>query len=164
MDEAMIRPAAASDAVAIGKLWEKLVAYHQELDADMPRATLQGASLYARSLLDRLDDSHTCVFVAEEDGKIVGYVLGVVVDLLPEMFEQEAGGFLADIFVEDAYRGRGIGRGLVDALVSWFRQKGLKHFEWHVAANNPGALAFWEKIGGRSWQVRMRAGIEEKGT
>lgn len=157
----MIRPAVASDSVAIGKLWEKLVAYHQALDMDMPRATAQGASLYARSLSDRLDDSHTRVFVAEEDGRVVGYVLGVVVDLLPEMFEQEAGGFLADIFVEDAYRGRGIGTALVDTLVDWFRQKGLRHYEWHVAANNTEALAFWEKVGGRNWQIRMRASIKE---
>jgi GNAT superfamily N-acetyltransferase len=155
----MIRPARASDVVAIGKLWEKLVAFHQELDADMPAATLQGASLYARSLSDRLEDSHTRVLVAEEDGRIVGYVLGVVVDLMPEMFEQEAGGFLADIFVEEAYRGRGVGTDLVNALVDWFRSKGLHYYEWHVAAENQVALAFWEKMGGRNWQIRMRARI-----
>jgi GNAT superfamily N-acetyltransferase len=157
----MIRPAIASDVVAIGKLWEQLVAYHRELDEVYPRATPQGASLYARSLRDRLNDSHTKVFVAEEDGRLVGYVLGVVVDLLPEMFEQEAGGFLADIFVEEAYRGRGIGRGLVEALVDWFREKGLQHYEWHVAATNYPALAFWAQVGGRQLQIRMRANIDE---
>ncbi|HLV34492.1 MAG TPA: GNAT family N-acetyltransferase [Spirillospora sp.] len=157
----MIRPAIASDVVAIGKLWEQLVAYHRELDEVYPRATPQGASLYARSLRDRLNDSHTKVFVAEEDGRLVGYVLGVVVDLLPEMFEQEAGGFLADIFVEEAYRGRGIGRGLVEALVDWFREKGLRHYEWHVAATNYPALSFWAQIGGRQLQIRMRADIDE---
>lgn len=156
----MIRPAVASDSVAIGKLWEKLVAYHRAIDDDLPQATLQGASLYARSLRDRLEDSHTRVFVAEEDGRVVGYVLGVVVDLLPEMFEQEAGGFLADIYVEEGYRGRGIGRALVEALVGWFRDRGLEHFEWHVAASNESGLAFWERIGGRPLQIRMRANIE----
>ncbi len=155
----MIRPAIMSDSVAIGKLWEKLVAYHQSLDEDMPRATLEGASLYARRIRDRMEDSHTRVFVAEEDGRIVGYVLGVVVDLLPEMFEHESGGFLADIFVEEAYRGRGIGSALVQALVGWFRENGLKHYEWHVAATNADALRFWEKVGGRHLQIRMRADI-----
>ncbi len=157
----MIRTAEPTDAVAIGKLWEQLVNYHQQFDPDMPRATAHGASLYARSLSDRLKDSHTRVLVAEEEGRIVGYVLGVVVDLVPEMFEQEAGGFLADIFVLEAYRGQGIGTALVLALTDWFKQKGLKHFEWHVAAGNAEALAFWSRLGGRHWQIRMRANIED---
>ena len=157
----MIRPAFASDAVAIGKLWEKLVDYHQALDEAMPRATLDGAAIYARNLGSRLEDSHTQVFVAEEDGRIVGYVLGVIVDLVPEMFEQEAGGFLADIFVEEAYRGRGIGRALVEAMRNWFRDNGLNHYEWHVSAMNADALAFWEALGGRNWQIRMRSEIED---
>ena len=157
----MIRPAFASDAVAIGKLWEKLVDYHLTLDEAMPRATLDGASLYARNLGSRLEDSHTRVFVAEEDGRIVGYVLGVIVDLVPEMFEQDAGGFLADIFVEETYRGRGIGRALVKAMRDWFRDNGLTHYEWHVSAVNTEALDFWRELGGRHWQIRMRAEIED---
>lgn len=74
----MIRPALASDAVAIGRLWEQLVACHRELDEKMPRATADGALRYGRTLSDRLEDSHTRVFVAERDGRVVGYVLGVV--------------------------------------------------------------------------------------
>src|SRR5690554_6059582 len=102
----MIRPAVASDAVVIGKLWEQLLAYHQELDDDMPRASLHGGEIYARNIRDRIEDSHTRVYVAEVDGQVVGYALGLVVDRVPEMFEPEAGGFLADIFVEEAYRGQ----------------------------------------------------------
>ena len=156
----MIRPATASDAPAISRLWEKLVAYHQTLDPDMPAAAPDGAARYGRSLVDRLDDNHTCVLVAEVDEQVVGYVLGVVVDLMPEMFEYHAGGFLADIFVEEAYRGQGIGRALVRALEDWFRDKELRYFEWHVASSNKSALAFWEAMGGHSFMVRMRAYIK----
>lgn len=156
----MIRPAVVSDAIAISRLWEKLVAYHKALDPDMPGATPDGASRYGRNLVDRLGDSHTCVLVAEQDGLVVGYVLGVVVDLMPEMFDYESGGFLADIFVEAEYRGHGIGLALVRALADWFRQKGLRHFEWHVAASNTDALAFWKAVGGRDFMIRMRADIE----
>lgn len=153
----MIRPALASDAVAIGRLWEQLVACHRELDEKMPRATADGALRYGRTLSDRLEDSHTRVFVAERDGRVVGYVLGVVVDLLPDMFEQQAGGFLADIFVEPDCRRQGLGKALVGALTDWFRQQGLQYYEWHVPARNPDAVAFWHSMGGTPWQLRMRA-------
>lgn len=155
----MIRAAVASDAVVIGKMWAQLVAHHHALDPAMPRATAEGAHLYGRSLGDRLEDSHTRVLVAEVDGRVVGYVLGVIVDLLPEMFEQQAGGFLADIYVEADCRRQGHGRALVTALTDWFRERGLEYFEWHVPANNPATIAFWRSMGGKAWQIRMRAGL-----
>ena len=158
----MIRPAVASDSVMIGNLWEQLVAYHQELNEGMPRASLHGGEIYAHNIRDRMNDSHTRVFVAEEDGRVVGYVLGLVVDRVPEMFEPEAGGFLADIFVEEAYRGQGLGTALVTALRGWFHEHGLNYFEWHVTAENESALRFWESLGGRYVQIRMRARIEDE--
>ncbi|MCY3946519.1 MAG: GNAT family N-acetyltransferase [Anaerolineaceae bacterium] len=153
----MIRPAHAGDAVAIGRLWQQLVSHHQAIDAAMPRATPDGPMRYGRNLSDRLADSHTRVFVAEEEGRVVGYVLGVVVDLMPDMFEQQAGGFLADIFVEASFRRQGHGRALVGALTDWFRQQGLGHYEWHVPTSNSDAVAFWRAMGGTPWQLRMRA-------
>lgn len=158
----MIRAATAADTPAIGHLWEKLVDYHRALNPDLPRAAPGGARLYARNLISRLHDTHTGVFVAEDDSHLIGYVLGVVVDLVPEMFEQEAGGFLADIYVEEEYRGRGVGRALVDALVDWFRQRGLSHFEWHVASSNEAGLAFWQALNGRALMIRMRADITQE--
>ena len=161
MDDIVIRRAVLADTEAIGRLWEKLVRYHQRISPDLPRAAANGARVYARNMANRLSDSHTCVFVADHEGVIVGYVLGVVVDLAPEMFEQEAGGFLADIFVEEDYRRQGVGRALVMSLRDWFKQRQLKHFEWHVAYENQEGLAFWHAINGRELMVRMRADIQQ---
>lgn len=162
MAEVVIRAAVASDAVMIGKLWERLVAYHLEIDDDMPRAALNGGEVYARNVRERIDDSHMRVYVAESDGLIVGYALGLIVDRVPEMFAPEAGGFLGDIYVEEGYRSQGIGHNLVAAMRSWFREHGLTYFEWHVTAENEGAMRFWQELGGRYVQIRMRAEIEDE--
>jgi ribosomal protein S18 acetylase RimI-like enzyme len=164
----LIRQATARDIDAIAHLWEALVKHHQTLDTDLPGATPQGAVRYGRRIIDRLDDPTARVLVAEVPapdgtgrGQVVGYVLGLKVDLVPEMFAQEAGGFLADIFVAPDHRRKGVGRALVDGLTEWFRAEGLHYFEWHVAARNADAVAFWRSMGGREVMLRMRANLDE---
>jgi ribosomal protein S18 acetylase RimI-like enzyme len=159
VDQVVIRAAAHADIDAVAGLWSALVDYHRSLDRDLPPAAPNGALRYARRLSDRLDDPMTRVLVAEVDDRIVGYVLGVVVDLAPEMFAQEASGFLADIYVDPAHRRSGIGRALVTALGDWFRSRGLRYYEWHVATSNTDSLAFWREIGGRDVMLRMRADL-----
>lgn len=161
MDKVVIRPAVLSDIDAIARLWLELVAYHREIDPDLPSATPNGGARYARRLMDRLDDPTTRVLVAESDGEVVGYVLGMVVDLVPEMFSQSASGFLADIYVAAARRRHGVGRALVDHLTMWFREQGLSYFEWHVAARNEDAVKFWQAVGGRSVLLRMRGELKD---
>ncbi len=162
MDGITIRVATAADTMTIGQLWEKLVLHHNRLNKDLPRASQDGARLYARSLANRLYDSHTRVYVAEADKEVIGYVLGVVVDLVPEMFEQEGAGFLADIYVDEPYRGHGVGRSLVESLTGWFQQHNVHHFEWHVASSNLEGLAFWRAMNGREMMIRMRADIPQE--
>lgn len=144
---------------AIARLWEALVEYHHELDPDLPTATMQGSMRYARRLIDQLDNPTTQVLVALQDSHIVGYVLGVVVDLAPEIFAQEPSGLLADIYVDASHRRKGVGRALVRELVNWFSSNGLRYYEWHAAVQNPDAVAFWRALGGREVMLRMRADV-----
>ncbi|MFQ3565634.1 MAG: GNAT family N-acetyltransferase [Aggregatilineales bacterium] len=156
-----VRRAEAPDIDAIARLWEALVAHHRAIDQHLPPATPHGAMRYARRLIDHLEDPMACVLVAEFDGRVIGYVLGVVVELAPEMFQQEASGFLADLYVDAGHRRLGMGRALVSALASWFAERGLSYFEWHAAVRNPEAIAFWRAIGGRDVMVRMRADLAQ---
>ncbi len=157
--EITIRPMTEDDADAIADMWLALVAYHQPLDPALPSAAPGGQHRYVRRLLDRMDDPFTCALVAEDDGHVMGFVLGMVVDLMQDIFTQEMGGFLADIYVEPDYRKRGVGRALVNGLRDWFRQKKINSFEWHVAALNPTGIAFWRSVGGREVMLRMRAEV-----
>lgn len=159
VDAVVVRPAVEADAEAIGDLWEELVRFHRYLDPDLPGAASKGGQLYARRIVERLNDTHTRTLVAASDGLIVGYVLGVIVDLVPEMFAPENGGFLADIFVLESYRGQGIGRRLVDSLAHWFRSRGVDHMELYVAARNPSGRAFWDAMGARDVMMRMRVDL-----
>jgi ribosomal protein S18 acetylase RimI-like enzyme len=157
-----IRPAAASDADAIAGLWQALVDFHHTLDEDLPGAAFNGAQRYARRLVQHLDDPFTRALVAEREGRVIGYVLGMVIDLVPDVFDQEPAGFLADIYVHPDFRRVGIGRALVTAWLDWLRGQRVRYFDWHVAAKNQEALAFWRTMGGRDVMIRMRADLSPK--
>lgn len=164
MAEVTIRQVTVDDADAIADLWQQLVEYHQALDRDLPSAALGGAKRYARRLMQRLDDPYTRAYVAERNGQIVGFVLGMIVDLMADIFDEEPGGFLADIYVRPDFRQNGVGRLLVKALSDWFRQHQVRHFDWNVAVHNAEGRAFWQAMGGRDVMIRMRADLENGGS
>lgn len=158
----MIRPAQEKDLDAIAALWMELVQYHRELDTDMPVAARDGAERYAERIRHALDSTHLKVYVAEVDDQVIGYVLGMIIDLLPETFREERAGMVADICVRQAYRSQGIGSALMDALKAWFVLRGVDHYEWYVAASNQSGIVFWEKVmGGRPVMIRMRASLTD---
>ena len=152
------------DARAISLLWAKLVDYHLDLDANMPVAAEDGAYRYAQRISHSMNDSYSRVLVADHNGVIIGYVLGIVIDLLPEMFVEERTGFLADIYVDEAWRSHGVGTALVEALANWFRSRGVEYMEWYVASANADGIAFWKSRGGAEIMQRMRMSIKSEDT
>lgn len=152
----MIRQATHDDIPAIGQLWLELADYHYQLDPRLPQPASDGVARYGARVASALHDSHARVLVAEHEGEVVGYVIGTIVDLLPEMFAHEISGFIADIYVRASHRRHGYGSALVQILRDWFTLRGVHHMEWYVATNNQDALAFWHSIGGQDIIVRMR--------
>ena len=159
MARPIIRVVQAEDVEAIGRLWLDLVAYHVSLDESFPRPSDDGAKHYAERILNRLHDETMRVVVAVVDGEIIGYVLGVVVDTYSELFVTQRSGFVADIFVAEAYRQQGVGRDLALHLIDWFKAQSVEFYELYVSEVNGGAVKFWEDLQGRTLMRRMRANI-----
>ncbi len=155
----MIRLMKPMDAPAIVGLWSSLVAYHRELTTDLPAAAPNGAARYAKRLIQRLDDPFCHILVVEDQSRVIGFALGMIVELLPDMFDMEPGGYLSDIFIDPAYRHRGLGRELMEHMLIWFREQQVRYIELSVAVHNDEAIAFWKAIGGREVMLRMRIDV-----
>lgn len=153
---ALIRPVEPRDEAAIARLWQMLTEHHVALDPRLPGATGGAPERYARRMIERRSDPATMALVAEVGGEVVAYVLGAVIDLHPDLFEAADVGFIADIFVDPALRGRGLARELVATINQWFRQRGVQQVELQVAARNPEGIRFWEAAGGEPIMIRMR--------
>lgn len=156
-----IRVARSEDADGIGSLWLELVEYHRSLDENMPQPSPDGSHRYAQRIRYTLDDETNLVLVAEEDTVMVGYILGMVIDLLPDVFLAERAGMVADVFVRPEWRGQGVGTALMSAMRDWFVLRGVTHYELYVAAVNAQGRRFWEKtMGGVPVMLRMRMPVE----
>ena len=87
-------------------------------------------------------------FVAEKDGQVIGFVIGVCQKtFLPKQTHENTPGYLVVIFVEKAHRRNGVGKQLMSALEDAFRAAGKKtiamtslspiDMEWRIP-NTPG--------------------------
>lgn len=158
--EVTIRRVEPRDEAAIARLWQALSDYHMQLDRRLPVPTLGAAEQYSARLLEQRDDPFTRAFVAEVGGRVIGYLLGAVIDLQSDLFEYVDTGFIADVYVDSEYRRQGIARRLVETINRWFTEQGVRHVEWQVATANADAIRFWEALGGQAITVRMRMGLD----
>lgn len=150
-----IRPATPADLPALGRLGALLIRVHHEFDRQRffapPPDPEQG---YAWFLGSQLDDPDVVVLVAEDEGRVVGYVYaGVEPHSWKEL--REACGFVHDLVVDPQARGRGAGEALLDAAVDWLQRKGLPRVMLWTAELNAGAQRLFARHGFRRTMVEM---------
>jgi GNAT superfamily N-acetyltransferase len=94
--------------------------------------------------------------VAELDGAIAGYAfwsLGYNTDIAARA------GWLHDLFVVPAARGRGVGLALISAVAAGTVRRGGGSLDWGVHAANTHALAFYRRLGAGGADLRI-IGVE----
>ncbi|NBC16802.1 MAG: GNAT family N-acetyltransferase [Bacteroidetes bacterium] len=94
-----------------------------------------------------LRDETRRIVVAEEEGAVVGFVTAQRWAPPPiYTFSEEV--YLNELYVDPAYRRRGIGQALVAAIRSWSEDLGAERLRLGVLAENEAGRAFWAAQGG----------------
>lgn len=112
------------------------------------------ASGYAAFLGSRLDSPDDCIFVAEMDRTVAGYVWAA---LEPPSWKELRGpaGFVHDVAVIEEARRRGIGRRLMQEAIEWLRARGAPRVILWTATPNESARALFRSLGFRETMVEM---------
>jgi GNAT superfamily N-acetyltransferase len=99
-----------------------------------------------RILGDVFERKRLGLFVAESMRRLIGYALYFY---SYSSFLARPSLYLEDIYVDEEFRGRGIGGLLFRRCVKEASKNGCGRMEWAVLAWNTRAMGFYEKIGAR---------------
>jgi ribosomal protein S18 acetylase RimI-like enzyme len=150
-----IRRATESDAPALGRLGGLLLTTHYEFDRQRFMAPGGDPEAgYASFLRWQLAEDDVVVFVAEQEGAVVGYVYA---GLEPQSWKElrEAAGFIHDVIVESKGRRTGIATALIEAAAAWLKERGAPRVLLWTAAPNDAALRLFERLGFRRTMIEM---------
>ena len=155
MDQARIREGTEDDLDQVTTLWQALVHHHMELDPRLPSITADGTIRWQERLAKSMEEPAFRLLVAEDnDREILGFITGFL-RFGPDVFESHKIGKIADIFVAEQWRRRGIGMRLLAALTEWFRSEQVDSVEMSMVVRNPAAVSFWRSVGAQTYTQQM---------
>jgi len=99
------------------------------------------------------DSTNRCIMVAELGEQIVGMCSAQILVSTAE------GGIVAlveDLVVEEAWRGKGLGKELLLSVESWAVTRGVTRLQLLADRNNTLALEFYERM---NWKVTRMIGL-----
>lgn len=141
-----IRFAEKQDVAGILALLKQVGAVHHEGRPDLFRT---GAQKYGASqVLAMLESKDSPIFVAVEEGKVLGYCFcqmqshpqdPVLCDVLSL--------YIDDLCVDENCRKKGVGKALYEAVCRYAKMRKCYNITLNVWACNASAMAFYEKMG-----------------
>lgn len=150
----IVRPGGPADVDRLEAGWRALAAWGHTRD---PRFRLREGVWHARRdhlLATAFDGPWPHMWLAEDQGALVAYLLagGGQNPLL----DGPPIATVHDMWVEPPYRGRGVGRALVEAWRRGAQAGGAGAFEVGTLTLDADAVAFWQRMGFGPWRVVLR--------
>ena len=140
MTSLQIRPATKEDYKEIQRLnYLLFVKEHDEyaptLNVQYPFEEGHGSEYFLKAI----DDESYLTLVAENNGKLVGYLIGYHKGKQDYRVNINLS-VLDNMFVEEEFRSQGVGHQLVDKLIAWSKERGANTLKTGVfEGNNRGA-------------------------
>ncbi|MDP3934620.1 MAG: GNAT family N-acetyltransferase [Candidatus Giovannonibacteria bacterium] len=148
-----IKKATNKDLSGIMELIKDVTDYHYKIDKYYkPFSKYKGLDKYTK---EQLKGKSVKMLVAEDDGKIIGRIVGVIIKPPPYVSPKKIGN-IDDIFIKEAYRHKRTGEKLLKELLKWFKEKKIKHIRLSVDARNKIGVKAWKKFGFYDYRIEMR--------
>jgi ribosomal protein S18 acetylase RimI-like enzyme len=147
----IVRPATPADIIAIARV--HVQAWRESYTGLVPPEAFENHSLETRIAQWRatLSDPDRSTLVCEYEGAVCGFVSGGPIKWTGLSTDSE----VASLYLLDAVKRRGIGRGLFGQFLSVLARRGFASCGLWTLTNNVAARRFYEAMGGRADATRL---------
>ncbi|MDA8254875.1 MAG: GNAT family N-acetyltransferase [Betaproteobacteria bacterium] len=146
MKNVTITPASEADIPELIELLGVLFSIEQDFTPDIDKQRRGLAALLASSA------GHIAI-ARDQASRAVGMGTG---QLVISTAEGAPSAWIEDVVVHEDWRGRGLGRALLDAVLAWARSQGAVRAQLLVDLDNAPALAFYDRLGWRPTRLGAR--------
>ncbi|MHB0951001.1 MAG: GNAT family N-acetyltransferase [Allorhizobium sp.] len=143
-----IRDAQPADEAAWRRLWAGYLTFYK---VDLPEAVT--GHTWAR-ILD--PSSRVAMRVAVVDGEMAGFAIHHFHD---STWELTPDCYLEDLYLDEKFRGHGVGRALIDDLIALARTRGWSRLYWHTDRDNARARKLYDTYATEDGHVRYRIAL-----
>ena len=145
MKDALIRKLKAKDAEDISKIYASITQTPVKDD-------------FIKIIEEQVNRKEDASFVAELDGKVVGYMISLVIS---GSFGIKKSTWISNMGVTPKFMGQGIGESLANKIFEFSREKGIKDIYTSVRWDSPDLLSFFKTLGfDRSNFINLRKILE----
>lgn len=125
-------------------LKNELTDYHVKLD-DIYRASTELEVVTINHLKEYIESIDSFIFVAEDNGKLVGYIAGSIRDDYYRNVNKAAK--IKNFLIAKEYRNKKIGKSLFNKTKEYLKKMGVDYLEVSVDINNEKTTAAYKKLG-----------------
>lgn len=152
-DSVTVRRMKVNEIPRVTELWREMMDYHLSLDPHF-ELTVDSDKTYQEYLRSTMENYDSAIFVADLDGRIVGYTIGMILSN-PAVFALDRYGFISEMGVDDACQRSGVGQRMWEHACRWFKRRGISVLQLNVSPRNEKGYSFWKKMGCKEFLTIM---------
>jgi len=161
----IIKKANSGDIPKIVDLWLEFMKEHDQIiineNSLLKEYEIKDENMedsYSGFLKSNFESEDGAIFIAEENGEIIGYTLFFIKDEIP-IYKNKKIGYISDLYVKKDFRNKGISSKLKDKSIEWFKEKGIKFISAPLYPDNKFAHSLTKKWGFVDYKVEVRKKI-----
>ncbi|MCM4169632.1 Acetyltransferase YpeA [Arenibacter antarcticus] len=153
MGQFTVRTATLADLRILKNFEQEIIGAERPFDETLERDPISYYDLQELILADT-----ALVLLAEFNSRVVGSGYGLIRDAKPYL-DHKKFTYLGFMYTDAEYRGKGVNKAIVEALLEWSKSKGITEVRLTVYNDNAPAIRAYQKVGFKKHIVEMRVNV-----